>query len=84
MVQVVEIPLRVQSVESHLAHEVAERKHDIGELWHAYSRLANSYQALVLQFEWIRRRQWILILVCCFGQLMCWIIGAVLFRLVTV
>lgn len=84
MVQAVEIPLRVQSVEAHLAREVADRKHAEGELWRAYSRLADSYQSLVLQFEWMRRRQWILIVVCCFGQLLCWLLGAIVFRMVTV
>lgn len=82
MADVVELPLRVQSVEGHLAFEVAQRKQSEQQLWHAYSRLADSYQELVLQFAWLRRRQWIILLVCCFGQLACWILGALFFRLV--
>lgn len=59
----------VDSLRGHLAWEAQERDRSDGELWIAYRRLADCYQTLVLEFAWLRRRQWSLMgLVAC-GQL---------------
>lgn len=73
----------VESLKGHLAFEVARSKHAEAELWQAYAKLASCYQSLVLQFEWMKRRQWILIVVACLGQLLCWLLGVLVFRVLT-
>lgn len=57
------------SLRGHLAREALERDRGDGELWFAYRRLADCYQELVLQFAWMRRRQWLLLVMVGGGQL---------------
>jgi hypothetical protein len=47
------------SVAGHVAREVAERKHSEGEIWRAIDRNADVVQGLVLQVQWMARRQWV-------------------------
>ena len=85
------------SVRGHLAFEVADRRKSESEIWNAVSRLADCYQALTLQQEkltrcyetlcreiaWYRRRLWTSLLVACVAPLLCWILGAVVFRVLS-
>lgn len=44
----------LSSLQHHVAAEVAERKHADGELWNAYSRLADCYQVMSLDVAQIK------------------------------
>jgi hypothetical protein len=70
----------LDSLKFHLATEVANRKQSESELWHSYSRLADCYESLVLQFAWMRRRQWILLSVAFGGQLFSWLLGTLVVK----
>jgi len=82
------------SVRGHLAYEIANRHRSESELWDAVARLADCYQVLTLQHQhltahystlcnelaWARKRQWKVLAVACIVPLVCWILGAVIFR----
>lgn len=47
------------SLAGHVAHEVAERKQGEGEIWTAIDRNSSVLQGVLLQVQWMRRRQWV-------------------------
>lgn len=47
------------SLASHVAQEVAQRKHGEGEIWRAIDRNSSVLQGVVLQVQWMRLRQWV-------------------------
>lgn len=51
--------IEAPSLAGHVAREVAERKQGEGEIWTAIDRNSGVLQGVLLQVEWLRRRQWL-------------------------